>query len=192
MNWHKWFYEFLYRFSKPRWDSGVTPPDVVAEVARRQGQPGRALDLGCGTGTNSIYLAQHGFQVIGVDFSLKAIEMARQKARQAGVVIDFYINDVTRLDFIREPFDLILDIGCFHNLGPAERARYAENLTRLTCPGGLFMLYAFGPRSSGWRKLGIAEEQVKATFTPQFAAQRIDHGEDHGQLASAWYWFERR
>ena len=191
MNWLKWFFEFMYRFGKPPWDSGVTPPEVVSEIESGKIKAGRALDLGCGTGTNSIYLAQHGFQVVGVDFSPKAIDMARRKARQAGVAVDLYVNDVTRLDFLRDPFDFVLDIGCFHGLDAEGRARYAENLGRLTCPRGLFMLYAFGPRRARFRNVGITEEDGKHLFGEQFALRRVDHGTDRGDFKSAWYWFER-
>lgn len=192
MKWLKWFYDVTYRFSQPRWDSGITPPEVVAEVESGRIKTGRALDLGCGTGTNSIYLARHGFQVVGVDFAPKAIELARAKARQAGVVVSLYVNDVTRLDFLRDPFDLILDIGCFHSLGEQDRARYAENLTRLARPGGVFMLYAFGPRPTRLRNVGVTAEEVKNRFEKDFALMRMDEGRDHGALASAWYWFSRK
>ena len=59
-NWSRWFYDLMYRSTKPDWDSGVTPPEVVALVEQNRSR-GRALDLGCGTGTNAIYLAQQGF-----------------------------------------------------------------------------------------------------------------------------------
>ncbi len=127
MNWHRWFFESQYRFSRPPWDSGVTPPEVVAFV-KTNPQRGRALDLGCGTGTNSIFLAQHGYHVVGVDFSSKAIATARQKATRAGLTIDFHVADVTRLDFLTEPFDFVLDIGCLHAIEPAGRARYVVRI----------------------------------------------------------------
>ena len=192
MNWLKWFYDWMYRFSRPRWDSGITPPEVVAEVESGRIKTGRALDLGCGTGTNSIYLARHGFQVVGVDFSPRAIELARAKAHQAGASVNLYTNDVTRLDFLRDRFDLILDIGCFHNLGEQDRARYAENLARLARPGSIFMLYAFGPRPAGLRKVGVTPEEVKNCIGKYFDLTRMDKGQDHGSLASAWYWFSRK
>ena len=185
-------YRLMYRFTRPAWDTGITPPEVVEAFAQGDLPPGPALDLGCGTGTNSIYLAQHGYRVSGVDFAHKAIELARTKAKRAGVVVDFYINDVTHLDFIREPFDLILDIGCFHGLDKAGRSRYVANVERLACPGGQFLLYAFGPRSWGWRNIGVTEEQIREAFSPGFVVRRVEHGTDRGQFQSAWYWLERK
>ncbi len=118
MNLRQLFFDFQYRFSKPLWDSGITPPEVVALIESGK-ITGRALDLGCGTGTNSIYLARHGLTVVGVDFSAKAIATARDKTRRAGVAVDFRSADVTRLDFLTEPYDLVLDIGCFHAIDEA-------------------------------------------------------------------------
>ena len=125
-------FDLQYRFSKPPWDSGVTPPEVVALIEGAKIPPGRALDLGCGTGTNSIYLAKHGFTTVGVDYSPRAIATARAKARRAGVAVDWYVADATRLDFLNPPFDFVLDLGCLHTIEPTERARYVANLARLT------------------------------------------------------------
>lgn len=190
-NWARWFFDLRYRIGKPPWDSGITPPEVIEQVEHSGMKPGRALDLGCGTGTNSIYLARRGFETVGVDFSPNAIENARAKARRAGVEINFYINDVTRLDFLREPFDLVLDIGCFHALDPAARERYADNLLRLTCPGAVYMLYAFGPRSGRFKGFGATQAEVRKLYGTSFALRRFKPGADHGDATSAWYWFVR-
>ncbi len=192
------FFEFQYRFARPPWDSGVTPPEVVAHVENTPAR-GRALDLGCGTGTNSIYLAQRGFAVVGVDFSSKAIATARAKARRANVAVEFRVADVTRLDALREPFDFVLDIGCLHAIDAAARPRYAEQLARLTRPGARYILYAFAPRPANaprhliaFRNVGIAAEEVQQLFAAHFVLERVDHGVDHNERASAWYWFARR
>lgn len=194
----KLFFDFQYRFSKPPWDSGITPPEVVTQIEGGKIK-GRALDLGCGTGTNSIFLAQHGFGVVGVDFSSKAIATARAKARRASAEIDFHVADVTRLDFLNEPFDFVLDIGCFHAVDPEGRARYATNLARLTHPGSLYMLYAFSPRPPGdnghliqLRNVGVTQEQIQQLFSPSFALEHAETGADHGERVSAWYWFKRK
>lgn len=195
----KWFFDLQYRFSRPPWDSGITPPELTALIEGGQVVRGRALDLGCGTGTNSIYLARHGFTVVGVDFAEKAIMLAREKAKRAGVAIAFYVADVSRLDFLTEPFDLVFDIGCFHSVDASARPGYAQNLARLTHPGSLFLLYAFSPRPPGerghlfrWRNVGVTPEQVQRTFAQHLALRRVEHGADRGDRASAWYWFDRK
>jgi len=99
------------------------------------------LDLGCGTGTNVITLAQRGWQVVGVDFVKRAIQSARRKADQTGVSAEFVVSDVTRLEKVDGDFDLVLDIGCFHSLDTRERESYLQNLERLTKPGSTFLVY---------------------------------------------------
>lgn len=190
-NWTLLFFEWMYRFSQPPWDTGITPPEVVALVESGGVKKGRALDLGCGTGTNAIYLAQHGFKVVGVDFSSKAIALAREKAQRARAVIDFRVSDVTRLEFLQEPFDFALDVGCFHGLNTSGRDRYAANVARLTRSGSVFMLYAFTPRPRFFRTTGVEPGKVRQTFADHFALDRVEHGEDR-ERASAWYWFRRK
>lgn len=199
MNLQKWYYDLTYRLSQPRWDTRITPPELIALVESGGVHGTRALDLGCGTGTNSIYLAQRGFTVVGVDFSAKAIATARTHAARAGVTIDFRVADVTRLDALREPFDLVLDIGCLHSIAAGDRPRYAAQLARLTRPASVFLLYAFGPRPPGerghrlgFRNIGITPAQVEELVAPHFALQRVEHSTERGERASAWYWFERR
>lgn len=198
MNLRRLFFDLQYRFSRPPWDSGITPPEVVSFVESSPAR-GRALDLGCGTGTNSIYLAQHGFAVVGVDFSAKAIATARAKAKGANRAIDFHVADVTRLDFLREPFDFVLDIGCLHAIDAAGRTRYAENLARLTRAGSVFMLYAFSPRSEnapshwlGLRNVGITPDEVRQLFAEHFALENLAPGAERGERASAWYWLRKQ
>jgi SAM-dependent methyltransferase len=196
----KLFFDFQYRFSKPRWDSGVTPPEVVAFIESKT-TTGRALDLGCGTGTNSIYLAQHGLTVVGVDFSSKAIATARAKAQRGNLGIDFRVADVTRLESLglREPFDFVLDIGCLHAIYATGRARYLEGIAQLTRPGSVYMLYSFSPRPPDepghrvqLRNVGITPEEVQQLFGKQFTLERVEHGADRGERTSAWYWFKRQ
>ncbi|GAB4537669.1 MAG: hypothetical protein Kow0063_24760 [Anaerolineae bacterium] len=185
-------YNLWYYFNPP-WDTGVTPPEVIEAIEGPDPlPPGRALDLGCGTGTNSLYLARHGWRVVGVDMAARAIRQARRKARKAGLTIDFHIADVTRLDFLHPPFDLALDIGCFHTLDKEGQVRYRDQLLRLLRPGARFMLYAFGPRQGRFMRLGVTPDQVRSLFEPGFHLLRKEGGADPSGPSSAWYWLERR
>jgi ubiquinone/menaquinone biosynthesis C-methylase UbiE len=169
-----------------RWDTGVTPPEVERFVASHP--PGRALDLGCGTGTNVVYLARHGWHAVGVDFAGRAIWQARRKARAAGIESrsQYYVADVTRLSFLREPFDLALDIGCLHSLAVRDRAAYASELARLVRAGGTYLLYAFKPDTF---RTGLSREHVDETFAERFAIVDVEEGAGR---PSAWYTLSRR
>jgi SAM-dependent methyltransferase len=179
-------FELLY-LRKPRWDTGVTPPELEEFV--RSFPAGRALDLGCGTGTNAIYLAQRGWKVAAVDFVGRAIKTARQKARQAGVQVDFLQEDVTRLKGIRGPFDLILDIGCFHSLTTEEKTTYMQNLEGLLAPGGIFLSYTF-VKAVDASNSGLSPDDLKRLEARLSLIKRVD-GTDQGR-PSAWFTFQLR
>ncbi len=187
------FWDVRYLFGTTPWDTGVTPPELRAVVEGGRVQPGRALDLGCGTGTNVLYLAQHGFDTVGVDISSRAIAVARRKIAQAGLAqrAHVYTGDVTRLDMLPSGglFNLALDMGCLHTLDEQGRARYASGLAAHTQTGGLYLLYAFGPRACLSRRMGLAPQEVEQLFTAAFTLLQVNHGQDRGGAASAWYTF---
>jgi cyclopropane fatty-acyl-phospholipid synthase-like methyltransferase len=186
-----WSFDLRYLLGRPPWDTEVTPPEVIELVEGGVLPPGRALDLGCGTGTNCIYLARHDWEVVGVDFSVLAIRRAWRKARRAGVDGRFYQVDVTNLAFLADPFDLALDIGCLHSLSPEDWRRYAAGVARLVLPGGLYLLYTFTPRPDRPISRGVAPEEVRSLFAPAFAVEREERGEDPSGPRSAWYWLRR-
>ncbi|MGD2158455.1 MAG: methyltransferase domain-containing protein, partial [Anaerolineales bacterium] len=103
LNFNLWYYR------KPPWDTGVSPPELIKFI--EENPPGKAIDMGCGTGTNVITLAQHGWEAMGVDFVARAIAKAQRKAEKARVDVSFFVADVTKLDRVSNSFDLILDIG---------------------------------------------------------------------------------
>jgi SAM-dependent methyltransferase len=169
---------------RPPWDTGVSPPELYAFIESHA--PGRALDLGCGTGTNAITLAQRGWQVIGVDFAVTAILVARRKARAAGVQADFRVGDVTRLVDLHGPFDLILDIGCFHGLTPDERLAYARNVKRWLGPDGVFLLYVIFKDDAQPKRSGVAASDLDC-FAPELAPVARTDGTDAARgRPSAW------
>ncbi len=168
---------------KRRWDTGVSPPELERFVGSHP--PGRALDLGCGTGTNGVYLARHGWEAVGVDFAARAIAKARRRARDAGVSCTFLVGDVTRLA-VAGPFDLALDLGCLHSIPVGGRAGYAAGLGRVVRPGGTYLLYTFAP---GGPAFGLTREDVRATFADAFDVMSVEEGKGR---PSAWYTLVRR
>ena len=170
---------------RPPWDSGITPPELYEFIASHPA--GRALDLGCGTGTNVISLAQNGWQVTGVDFIPKAIRIAKRKAKQARVNADLRVGDVTDLIGVKGPFDLALDIGCFH--GVENRAAYLDELDRLLAPGGHWLLYGFFKPASHLSGPGLAEADLDLIHARGFSLLSRTNGFDKKQRPSAWFLF---
>lgn len=196
--WHEWIGSFLpgrwkfrwrYRLRQTPWDTQVTPPEVMDFIARTP--PGKALDLGCGTGTNAVTLAEAGWRVTGVDFIPEAILAARSKAARSGFAIDFLVASVTDLSAVSGPFDYVLDIGCLHALKAEDRMRYAGNLSRLLRPQAWYMLYAWLPRQRSGRGAGISSNEVESLLESDLCLVRTAIGEERGN-PSAWYWFQRR
>lgn len=191
------FWDLMYLFKKTPWDTGVAPPEIVAmvesgKVPRGAAAP-RALDLGCGTGTNAIYLAQKGFEVTGIDVSGRAISMARRKTRSAQLTdrVRLERGDVTlmRRWAVGHSIDFAYDIGCFHNLSSEARARYVTALTAVLKPGAIYMLYAFEPAGD---QRGVEMGEIATLFDRDYKLEGLRHGGDRNSRKSAWYTFKKR
>jgi 2-polyprenyl-3-methyl-5-hydroxy-6-metoxy-1,4-benzoquinol methylase len=185
----RWKFEWRYWRRQTPWDTQITPPEVMDFIA--DALPGKALDLGCGTGTNAITLARHGWRVTGVDFASKAIQTARRKAAAAGLKIEFHATDVTDLGMLDGPYDYVLDIGCLFTLSPNDRNRYTRELARLLRPQGDYMLYAWLPRPWKGGVCGLSGDAIESLLQSEFVRTRLAVGEEKG-YPSAWYWYRRR
>jgi SAM-dependent methyltransferase len=171
----------------PPWDTGIAVPELARAI---EGRPaGWALDLGCGTGTNLRFLAEHGWQGTGVDFVGRAVRQARRRLRAHAGRVQVLQGDVTRLDTLplRDDYDLALDVGCQHSLSDEGRARYAAGLARRVKPGGTYLVYAFLPADD--HAMGLTRGAMEAAFAPHFALARYEAGQGR---PSAWYTFVRQ
>ena len=179
----RWFFYNLSYFRHPPWDTGVPPPELVQFVESHS--TGRALDAGCGTGTNVIYLARHGWKVVGIDYALPAIRVARKKANQSEIDAEFIAGDITRMQRLNGPFDLILDMGCYHSLRPKDRLVYRTNLKHWLAPSGYFLLYGFIHPEAEDLSPGLSIEDFTA-FARDFEITTRFDGSDRGLRASTW------
>jgi 2-polyprenyl-3-methyl-5-hydroxy-6-metoxy-1,4-benzoquinol methylase len=183
-----WNYQWRYLRGQTPWDTNITPPEVVDYL--KTAAPGRALDLGCGTGTNAVAMTLKGWQVMGIDYVPQAIHKARRKADGMGLSIDFRVGDVLALPRPPDPFDYILDIGCLHSLDAADHPSYAQQVTQMLAPSGVYMLYAWMPCIRNGKTYGLTEAQTNALFVPPLKLQKAVVGEEKGS-PSVWYWFAK-
>jgi SAM-dependent methyltransferase len=132
---------FNWRYlGTPPWDTGVSPPELL--VFLNTTSPGRALDLGCGTGTNLITLVEFGWQAVGIDFAYLSVWQARAKLRNAGYQSQVIQGNVASELPLEDKFNLILDIGCYHSLTGEDRTSYQHNIDKWLVAGGTFLIYA--------------------------------------------------
>ncbi len=187
----RWRFMTSYWVGKTRWDTGIVPPEVTALIEGEQPHPGKALDIGCGTGTTSVYLVEHGWQVTGLDFVPKAIRKAKRRAERSDVSVDFRLADVTKLDALNlsRDYTLAIDIGCGHALGTAGFRSYIDQLAAHMVSGGIYMLFAFTPRTE--RTTGLEIDTVLKITGEPFELVWKNIGEDGGWDA-VWYRFKRR
>jgi SAM-dependent methyltransferase len=108
--------------------------------------PCRALELGSGTGTNSVWLAQQGFEVTGIDVAPLAVEQAEKRARAAGVTARFLVADVLHLPDLDGPFAFFFDRGCYHAVRRSAPQQYAPAIARQLVSGGRGLILAGNAR----------------------------------------------
>jgi SAM-dependent methyltransferase len=160
--------EKYYRAGRPPWDSETTPPELVAEASGPSARPpGRALELGCGTGTNAIYLARLGWEVTAVDMIDIAVGRAREKATGSGVRVRLVCGDATRLGDlgVTGPYDLFFDLSCFCGIPHHRRDAYAEGVTRASAPGARLLMFGYGPGVLDETFSGVTADELRERFT---------------------------
>jgi SAM-dependent methyltransferase len=158
-------FQLMYRLGFTPWDEHPLATSLQNLVEGDDALPtGTALDIGCGTGDSSIYLAQHGWRVTGVDFVPKALGKARAKAAAKQVAVDFVHADATRLraEGIGTDFTLIIDNGCLHGMSDDDRDAYVREVTAVAGPGARLLIVAFPPGSFPVR--GIEPADVEQRF----------------------------
>jgi SAM-dependent methyltransferase len=153
-----------------RYKTGNTPweihrPDynLINMVEQTPIAPGRALDIGCGTGNNTIWLQQQGFAAIGIDRTELAISRAREKARDAGVDCPFHVLDFLADDIPGAPFDFVFDRGCFHHFLEYDKLdEFAEKVAKKLVADGRWLTLT-----------GSADETRPGPGPPQLSGRLI-------------------
>jgi 2-polyprenyl-3-methyl-5-hydroxy-6-metoxy-1,4-benzoquinol methylase len=137
----------IYRNMKPDeipWNIEVPPDALVELVDSGKVKPCKTIDLGCGTGNYSIYLASKGFEVTGVDLSPTAIKIVEENAKRKGVKINFLVADILGgLNEVKETFDFAYDWELLHHIFPEERKKYVNIVHKILNPNGKYLSVCF-------------------------------------------------
>jgi len=146
------------------------PPALLVKAMDQRAAPGRALDIGCGSGTYSIYMAERGYQVTAIDFMPQAITMLQNRIADRDLSIEAIQADVGQWA-AAQPFDVVLDIGCLHTPGTIDIGAYKRQLLNWLAPGGDYILVHFGRRGWwDWWPIGpqrVYIESLCLTFAPE-------------------------
>ena len=177
----------LWYLGRAPWDSGISPPELFEFI--RTHPAGRALDIGCGTGTNVITLAKAGWEVTGFDFAPRAIQIARRKAKSTNVSARFFVDEAARMEHIQGRFDLALDIGCYH--GMDHKALYLAKLYTILAPKGFWLMYGFLKSASLTSGPGLAEADIDMVLSKDLRLVSRRDGFDKRERPSAWFLFQK-
>jgi 2-polyprenyl-3-methyl-5-hydroxy-6-metoxy-1,4-benzoquinol methylase len=161
----------------------INAPDenLVSYMDNSFARRGKVLDIGCGNGRNSIYLAKQGFEVQGIDFSRNSIEWAYQNAIDAFVEVNFINQSIFNFSPPPGSYDYIYDGGCLHHIKPHRRKQYLDKIHSLLKEEGYFGLTCFNLKGGAnisdydvYRDfsmhggLGFSERKIKAVLEPYF------------------------
>jgi 2-polyprenyl-3-methyl-5-hydroxy-6-metoxy-1,4-benzoquinol methylase len=196
----KKFMERVYKkASKPAdllWHSEDPSPFLV-EAIKKRNKPGKALDLGCGAGVFSVYMAKQGYDVTGIDFIPEALAMAKKLADQNNVRINFKEQDILTWN-PTEKFDIILDSGCLHTI--SDKHTFKKKIVTWLSEDGHFILGHFGRRNFfDWRPVGPirrSKESLEKLFQPELVLKKYEQRVEENvpmpigptvQLQSLWF-----
>jgi SAM-dependent methyltransferase len=155
------------------WDSGFPSKELIRVLDAERIHPCRAAELGCGTGTNAIYLASRGFDVTGLDCSPVALAEARTKAADVGGKVQFQEADLCRFNLDLEPFDFIFDRGCYHSVRRMDVAGFLKTLRRLSRPGTRYLMLAGNANEQGPGPPRVHEHEIRIDLEGLFEIQFI-------------------
>lgn len=161
------------------WDSGVVEQELVAGFQLIDSAPKTALEIGCGTGTNALWLAGRGLKVVGIDISPTAIEAAKTKAKNARANAEFKVHDILK-ESPAPPgaVDMVFDRGVFHVMSAEQRPLFVQRVADSLAHRGWWLCMAGSadetkPADQGPPRLTVIEllEHVE----PKFEVHLVKH-----------------
>jgi SAM-dependent methyltransferase len=162
-----------YRTGNIPWQTAKPSAELVRVVTEDAIAPCRAIDLGCGLGTHSLWLARQGFDVTGVDVSALAIERARPMAAVAGVGVRFLKADLLDPPNLGGPYGFLFDRGCYHVVRAIDVRRYLQTLERVTQPGSLGLVLAGNANEPRTGPPVVTEDEIRGELGGLFEIVRL-------------------
>ena len=155
-----------YHYADPApWDIGQ-PQQAIVRLASEGRFTGAVLDAGCGTGENALYVASLGLPVLGFDVAETALAIAREKAHQRGVEVEFVAADAFQLERLGRRFETVLDCGLFHTFNSDERPRYVASLASVTEVDGTLYVLCFSDQGPETGPHPVSQDELRTAFNP--------------------------
>ena len=152
-----------YQNGPAPWDVGRPQPAIV-RLASDGGFSGAVLDAGCGTGENALHIASLGLSVLGVDVADTALTIARAKADESGIHVEFAAADALELDRLGRKFQTVLDCALFHTFDADERPGYVASLASVTEPGGTLYVLCFSDDGPDLGPHPVSHAELRSAF----------------------------
>jgi hypothetical protein len=139
-------------------------------------------------------MAQHGWDVVGIDFVPRAVAMAHTKVEASDVKPRILLGDVTKLQElgVGKGFSLVFDLGCFHSIPEGRRDAYATGVTDVAISGADFLVFGFYRNPNRLTRLKLTQEELELRFGSAWDIVRAWGGERPGELPARWYHLKRR
>jgi len=181
-------WEAMYRDGTPAWETGNPAGELARVLDEGVVPPGTALEVGCGTGADAVYLARRGFEVTAVDLSPLAVERAHRRAELAGVPVCFVLDDVFQFVRTGERYDFVYDAGFYHFIRRYDLTRYVDLLWRTTRPGSYFLALvgSVGEEAEGGPPQ-VSEEEIRLELGRLFEFVRLRHFQFESPLRHEGY-----
>jgi SAM-dependent methyltransferase len=177
------------------WDTGQPEPLLVEFVTSGRITPSLTLEIGAGTGTNAIWMAERGFDVLGVDLSPLAAEKAEAKRGERALSCRFAACDFLAAAPPGGPFQFVFDRGCFHVFDePEEREQFAARVAAALAPGG-FWLSLIGSTEGPPREMGPprrSARDISRAIEPVLEIVELRSAEFHEHGAKVWFCLSRQ
>ena len=141
------------RFGVPDYIFGKAPNAFLKSQVHRLPKRGKALAVADGEGRNGVWLAEHGLDVLAIDFSPNALEKSRAFAAERGVTIKIDLADITAWRWPESAFDVVAVIFT-QFVSPAERPAFFQNIKRALKPGGLLLMQGYRPEQLTYKTGG--------------------------------------
>ena len=155
----------------PPWEQEEARP--LIKKLTEFGLNGKILDVGCGTGKNSIYIADQGFEITGIDFSEMAIQKARENAKKVGSTANFFVRDFFELPKDGKKYETIIDCGLYHTLTNKLKENYTDIIEELLNHGGKFYLFCTS-ENFGFGPAIVTKNEIEERFNKSFIINSIE------------------